>query len=194
MKELVFASQNRHKIEEINQLLGEHFQVISAADCGITEEIPETGNTFAANALQKARYVYAKTGKNCFADDSGLSVDALNGEPGVYSARYAGAAKSDRDNVAKLLHNLRSHTNRTAKFTTVIALIWQENEYLFEGIVHGTITTEPKGNNGFGYDPVFKPEGHHHTFAQMHAEEKNMISHRKQALEKVKLFLANHWL
>lgn len=189
MKELVFASQNRHKIDEINQMLGGHYKVISAADCGITEEIPETGDTFAANALQKARYLYQKTGKNCFADDSGLQVDALNGAPGVYSARYAGEAKNDKANIDKLLNNLQGKTQRTARFKTVIALIMDGDEMLFEGTIEGQISTTITGDNGFGYDPIFIPEDYTQTFAQMSPEQKNSISHRARAIAKMKHFL-----
>ncbi len=191
---LVFATQNNHKLKEVNKILREalHTQdltVISALDAGITEEIPETGNTLDSNACQKAHFVFDHTGENCFADDTGLEVDALNGEPGVYSARYAGESKSSEDNIDKLLLNLEGIENRKARFRTVICLIWDREEYLFEGVVEGKILMERHGVEGFGYDPVFQPDGYTETFAQMSLDLKNQISHRGRATQKLIDFL-----
>nr|MBP9080787.1 RdgB/HAM1 family non-canonical purine NTP pyrophosphatase [Flavobacteriales bacterium] len=161
-------------------------------DAGLPTDLPETGHTFAANALQKARFAFERTGMPCIADDSGLEVDALNGAPGVYSARYAGQAKDDRANMAKLLHELGGVTNRKARFRTVIALIDASGEHLFEGEVRGTITTEPRGANGFGYDPVFLPEMSELTFAELDPVRKNAISHRGHAVWKLVRFLTDH--
>lgn len=188
MKELLFATQNLHKLEEINQLITQ-FEIKSAFDYGITEDIPETGATLADNALQKARYVFEKTNKNCFADDTGLEIDALNGEPGVYSARYAGPERDATKNMALVLEKLGDRNNRTARFKTVIALIYQGKEYLFEGAVEGEITETLSGKAGFGYDPIFKPRGEKKTFAEMTAEEKNSMSHRARAVKELVGFL-----
>ncbi|MBX7205196.1 MAG: RdgB/HAM1 family non-canonical purine NTP pyrophosphatase [Bacteroidia bacterium] len=191
LPQLIFATQNRNKAIEISALLEGKFDVRSLIDLGYTGEIPETGHTLEDNALIKARHVFKLTGKNCFADDTGLEVDALNGAPGVYSARYAGEQKNDSDNIDLLLQKLRNEPDRKAHFRTVIALIFDGEEYLFEGIVKGEIITEKKGNGGFGYDPVFKPENSEITFAQMLLEEKNQISHRAQAFAQMKNFLMN---
>jgi XTP/dITP diphosphohydrolase len=164
---------------------------VSLDALGITEEIPETAPTLEGNALMKARYVYEKTGRNCFADDTGLEVEALNGEPGVYSARYAGVEKSPEKNMALLLQKLQGETNRRALFRTVIALIFEDKEYLFDGIAKGEIIDEKRGEEGFGYDPVFVPDGHQRTFAQMNLEEKNTLSHRAKAFEAMRNFLQN---
>lgn len=187
--ELVFATQNPHKAYEIEAKLGENFLIISLDALGITEEIPETAPTLEGNALMKARYVYEKTGRNCFADDTGLEVEALNGEPGVYSARYAGEEKSPEKNIALLLQKLQGQPSRRAQFRTVIALIFEGKEYLFSGIAQGEIINEKRGTEGFGYDPVFVPAGHSRTFAQMSLEEKNKLSHRAKAFEAMKEFL-----
>jgi len=187
--ELVFATQNPHKAYEIEAKLGGSFTIVSLDATGITEEIPETAPTLEGNALMKARYVYEKTGRNCFADDTGLEVDALNGEPGVYSARYAGEEKSPEKNIALLLQKLQGQPSRRAQFRTVIALIFDGEEYLFEGIATGEIINEKRGTEGFGYDPVFVPAGHSRTFAQMSLEEKNTLSHRAKAFEAMKEFL-----
>ncbi len=186
--ELVFATQNPNKAKEIAAKLGKEFTITDLNALGITEEIPETADTLEGNALLKARYVYARTQLNCFADDTGLEVEALNGEPGVYSARYAGLQKNADDNMELLLKNLTGKTNRKARFRTVIALIIDGKEYLFEGIAGGTIITEKKGNEGFGYDPIFIPEGYDKTFAQMSLEEKNTLSHRAKAFDKMRGF------
>lgn len=189
MTELVFATQNPNKAREIEAKLGGSFTITSLDSLGITEEIPETARTLEGNALMKARFVYEKTGRNCFADDTGLEVEALNGEPGVDTAYYAGPQKNAADNMALLLKNLESETNRKARFRTVIALIWEGKEHLFEGIAEGEIIKKKRGGEGFGYDPVFVPAGHARTFAEMTLEEKNQLSHRAKAFEGMKKFL-----
>lgn len=186
---IVFATHNAHKVSEVQAVLGSEYQLVTATEAGITEEIPETQPTIEGNALQKARYVYEHTGLNCFADDTGLEVEALNGAPGVYSARYAGEHVSYADNNVLLLKNLAGCENRKARFRTVIALIVNGKEYLFEGRVEGTIATEPHGEGGFGYDPLFVPEGSQLTFAEMSSEAKNKISHRGRAVAKLVAFL-----
>ena len=186
---IVFATHNAHKVSEVQAVLGSEYQLVTATEAGITEEIPETQPTIEGNALQKARYVYEHTGLNCFADDTGLEVEALNGAPGVYSARYAGEHVSYDDNNVLLLKNLAGCENRKARFRTVIALIVDGKEYLFEGRVEGTIATEPHGEGGFGYDPLFVPEGSQLTFAEMSSEAKNKISHRGRAVAKLVAFL-----
>lgn len=191
MTTLVFATQNPNKAREIEAKLGNGFTIISLGALGITEEIPETAPTLEGNALMKARYVYEKTGRNCFADDTGLEVEALNSEPGVLSARYAGLQKKPADNMHLLLQNLQGQSNRAARFRTVIALIFEGKEYTFEGIANGQIINEQRGNEGFGYDPIFVPEGHTRTFAQMSLDEKNQLSHRAKAFDKMKAHLQN---
>jgi XTP/dITP diphosphohydrolase len=187
--ELVFATNNKHKIREISDLLDNNFRVLGLADLGINEEIPEEAETLEENALFKARYVHEKTGLNVFADDTGLEVDALGGAPGVYSARYAGESKSFDDNIEKLLRELQDVTGRSARFRTVIALILDDSEYLFEGTVEGEIIRERRGNGGFGYDPVFIASGYDLTFAEIPLGEKNRISHRAKAMRKLIGFL-----
>ncbi|KAB2872144.1 MAG: non-canonical purine NTP diphosphatase [Bacteroidales bacterium] len=187
--ELVFATNNQHKLREVQELLGNHFKVLSLSEIGINVDIPEDFDTLQENALQKAQYIYNRTGHSCFADDTGLEVDALNGEPGVFSARYAGESKSSKDNIKKLLANLEGVKNRKARFRTVIALIFDKQEYLFEGEVWGTIIETEQGSDGFGYDPVFLPDGYDNTFAQMPLELKNRISHRGIAVSKLITFL-----
>lgn len=189
MKELVFATQNKHKLEEIQQAILGHFDIISLIDLNHLEDIPETGKTLSENALQKAKFIYQKYGKDCFADDTGLEIESLNGDPGVYSARYAGSGRSFEDNMNKVLENLHGETNRKACFKTVIALIYKEETYFFEGIVNGTITTEKRGKEGFGYDPIFLPDGYTKTFAELSLEEKNKMSHRALASKKLIHFL-----
>lgn len=189
MMELVFATQNPHKAREIEAKLGDGFIITSLDALGITEEIPETAPTLEGNALMKARYVYEKTGRNCFADDTGLEVEALNGEPGVYSARYAGLQKNPEDNIRLLLEKLQTQSNRKARFRTVIALIIDGKEYTFDGIAEGEIINSKRGSEGFGYDPVFVPAGHTRTFAEMTLDEKNELSHRAKAFSKMKNFL-----
>ena len=191
--ELVFATNNWHKLEEVQQILGGAFRLLTPADCGIAEEIPEEQPTLEGNALQKARYIHERTGKNCFADDTGLEVEALGGEPGVYSARYAGESKDAGDNMDLLLVNLQGQSNRNARFRTAIALILDNSEYLFEGIVDGTIRETKSGSEGFGYDPIFQPDGYDVTFAEMDLPSKNVISHRGRAIRKLVEFLKeNH--
>ncbi len=189
MNEIVFASHNQNKIDEIRAILGPDFSLRGLNDIHCTEEIPEPFETLEENALAKASHVAKYYGLDCFADDTGLEVDALGGMPGVYSARFAGPEKSSRDNMNKLLKELRHHQNRKARFRTVVALVMQGNHYFFEGIVNGEIATSPRGSEGFGYDPVFIPRGYVHTFAEMSADEKNSISHRKMAIEKLTGFL-----
>ena len=187
--EIVFASNNEHKIKEIKSILGDSLKLLSLDDLRIYEEIPEEEPDLEGNALSKARYVYRITGMNVFADDTGLEVEALGGQPGVKSARFAGESRDFSANIDKLLSMLGSKENRKARFRTVIALIYNDKEYLFEGIVEGTIINERKGSQGFGYDPVFLPEGRTTTFAEMDLSEKNSLSHRSRALEKLSAFL-----
>lgn len=189
---MVFASNNEHKIREIKSILGNSFTVMSLDDINIKEDIPEDEPLLEGNALAKARYIYNATGKNVFADDTGLEIDALNGLPGVHSARFAGESKDPPANIEKVLSMLGSSENRKARFRTVIALIFEKKEYLFEGIVTGTIISEKRGSGGFGYDPVFIPDGKNKTFAEMEPDEKNKISHRARAFEKLREFL-NHY-
>lgn len=206
---IVFATNNLHKLQEVRQILGDSFEVLSLKDIGCDVDIPETGQTLEENALQKARYVYDNYHIDCFADDTGLEVEALNGAPGVYSARYAAMEPTGSDspkshdseaNMARLLRELSDKDNRKARFRTVIALIQKKDvcpcgctsikqEHLFEGIVKGEITTERSGVEGFGYDPIFRPEGYDQTFAEMNAEQKNSISHRGRATAKLAEYL-----
>jgi XTP/dITP diphosphohydrolase len=189
---LVFATNNKHKIEEISDLLGDSFVLKSLKDLDITDDIPEDYHTLEDNALFKARYVNKLTGMNVFADDTGLEIDALNGRPGVHSARFAGAARNFEANIDKVLLLMTGANDRKARFRTVIALIFNGAEYLFEGRVDGTIITERRGKQGFGYDPVFVPDGKSKTFAEMTLEEKNTVSHRANAFLKLKEFLAEN--
>lgn len=189
MKQLIFASHNVHKLQEIKDIVGEKFNIKNLSDINMFEEIPETGNSFKENALQKAEFIYNKLKCNCFADDSGLSVDALNGEPGIYSARYAGEPCNMQRNIEKLLDNLKGKTNRNAQFTTVIAVILDGNTFFFEGIIRGKIIDKPRGNNGFGYDPIFIPDGYNQTFAELPSHIKNNISHRAIAMQKFREFI-----
>lgn len=188
---LVFASNNKHKIQEIKQLLPDTFEVVSLQEIGCVEDIPETADTIEANAILKADYVTRKYDLPCFADDSGLEVESLDGAPGVYSARYAGEQKSDDDNIKKLLLELKDKTNRKAQFKTVIALNTDKEQYLFTGIIQGAIIPEKRGTNGFGYDPVFVAENSEKTFAELTSEEKNKVSHRAKAVKQLVDFLAN---
>lgn len=189
MKELCFATNNSYKTEEIRALLGPFFVLKNLKDIGCTEELPETQLTIEGNALQKARYVFDRYQVACFADDTGLEVDALNGQPGVLSARFAGEQRSDQDNMELLLSKLANQTNRKARFKTVIAWMDAGETKIFEGIVTGTITENRTGTKGFGYDPVFKPGGYDKTFAEMELAEKNLISHRALAVKKLVNFL-----
>jgi XTP/dITP diphosphohydrolase len=187
---LVFASNNTNKIKEIQQMLPEYISILSLEEIGCTEEIPETSNTIEGNAILKANYVTEKYGYDCFADDTGLEVDALNGEPGVYSARYAGEEKNSDDNMDKLLLNLEKHSNRKAQFKTVIALNLNKEQHLFTGIAKGKIIKEKIGTQGFGYDPIFVAENDTRTFAQLSIEEKAIISHRGIAVKQLIDFLS----
>lgn len=189
MNKLLLCTGNPGKIAELRAMLPSDMQLVGLAEAGLPLDLPETGDSFTANALQKARFAFERTGLTCIADDSGLEVNALNGAPGVYSARYAGQEKSDRANMAKLVRELDGVEDRRARFRTVIALVDASGEYTFEGDVRGTITTEPRGSNGFGYDPVFLPEMSDLTFAELDAKMKNAISHRGQAVWKLMRFL-----
>jgi XTP/dITP diphosphohydrolase len=189
MSSILFASHNTYKAKEIASLLPDHLKLITLSDLNYYEEIPETGTTLKENSLIKAKFTYDKFNCNCFADDSGLEVEALNNEPGVYSARYAGLQKNDGANMDKLLNSLKDVNNRIARFKTVIAFIYGGKEYFFEGIINGKITNTKTGTNGFGYDPIFMPEGFNKTFAEMSSDEKNSISHRAIAVKKMIDFL-----
>lgn len=178
---LVFATNNKHKLEEMRAIFGGKVELLSLADIGCNDDIPETAETLEGNALIKARHIYEKYSLSCFADDTGLEVDALDGAPGVYSARYAGENNDSQANMQKLLQNLTGKSDRRAQFRTVIALIIDGEEKLFDGVVRGEISTERKGEAGFGYDPLFIPEGYDVSFAQMPSEQKNAISHRSRA-------------
>ena len=189
MKDLIFATNNEHKIREIKSILPEQFHVITLKEAGIEIEIPEPYDTLEENASHKAKTIHQLVRKNCFSEDTGLEVFAINGEPGVLSARYAGEHPSFDDNIQKLLSRLKGIENRSAQFRTVISLILDDTEYQFEGICPGSITTEKKGEKGFGYDPVFIPEGSSESFAEMGLEEKNKFSHRQKAVSKLVEFL-----
>jgi len=186
---LVFASNNEHKIKEISSLLGDSFMLLSLHDINIIEDIPEEEPQIEGNALAKARFVHNTSGMDVFADDTGLEIAALNDLPGVHSARFAGENKDSSANIEKVLSMLGNSENRQARFRTIIALILDKKEFLFEGVINGTIIREKKGTGGFGYDPIFIPEGRIQTFAEMGLEEKNTISHRARAFEKLKDFL-----
>lgn len=189
---IVFATNNAHKLGEVRQVVGEEFEIVSLRECSIFEDIPENEPTLEGNALAKARYIYNRTGLDCFADDTGLEVDALGGEPGVRSARYATDGHDDEANKRLLLERLKGTENRAAQFRTAVALIIGGKEYLFEGIVRGEIACEERGEGGFGYDPLFFPEGGELTFAQMSSEDKNAISHRGRAVRKLADFLQKY--
>lgn len=189
MDQLIFATHNAHKADEVKAIVGNLFEVKNLSDINFFDEIPETGNTFKENAFQKVKYLHDKLNCNCFADDSGLSVDALNGAPGILSARYAGEPSNSQRNTEKLLNTLKNISNRKAQFTCVIAVILDGQTHFFEGIIRGTITEYPQGEGGFGYDPIFIPDGYDKTFAELPTDIKNKISHRAIALEKFKQFL-----
>lgn len=189
MNQLIFATHNAHKADEVKAIVGNLFEVKNLSDINFFDEIPETGNTFKENAFQKVKYLHDKLNCNCFADDSGLSVDALNGAPGILSARYAGEPSNSQRNTEKLLNTLKNISNRKAQFTCVIAVILDGQTHFFEGIIRGTITEYPQGEGGFGYDPIFIPDGYDKTFAELPTDIKNKISHRAIALEKFKQFL-----
>ena len=186
---LIFATHNKNKTKEVKSMMPSHIELLSLDDINFHTEIEENATTLEGNALLKAKTIFEKTGINCFADDSGLLVDALNGAPGVYSARYAGSHKNDEDNMQKLLSELKDKTNKNAHFKTVMALIIDGKEYLFDGKIEGKIISEKLGSNGFGYDPIFVPDGYNETFAQLDSETKNKISHRSRALQKMLEFI-----
>jgi XTP/dITP diphosphohydrolase len=190
MQQLVFATNNRHKLEEVSAKIKDKFKLLSLEDIGCTDDIEETGVTFRENASIKSQYIYKKYNLNCFGDDSGLEIDALNGEPGVYSARYAGEHGNRDANINKVLHNLAGETNRKARFRTVISLIWNGKEHFFDGTVEGNIRTTPSGDDPFGYNPIFEPEGYNVTFAEISLAEKNKISHRAKAMDQLISFLS----
>ena len=187
--DIVFATNNKHKLQEVKQIIGERFNIISLKELQCFDDIPETENTLEGNALLKARYIHQRFNCNCFADDTGLEIEALDGKPGVFSARYAGEHCSFEDNINKILAELEGKTNRNAIFRTVIALIINDKEYLFEGNIKGKIIDSKKGISGFGYDPVFIPDGYSETFAEMGNDLKNTISHRALATKQLTEFL-----
>ncbi len=191
MKKLCFATNNANKLKEIQALLGQEFQLLSLQQTGCTDELPETGLTLEANSAQKAHYLYDNYQIDCFADDTGLEVEALNGEPGVFSARYAGEPKNEQNNIALLLQKLEGIHERKARFRTVITLILAGQTFQFDGIVTGQIIDEQRGEHGFGYDPIFVPDGFDKTFAEMTMQEKGQISHRARAFQKLVAFLQN---
>ena len=190
MMQIVFATNNENKLREIRHILGDTFTLLSLDDLNISEDIPETEPTLEGNAIQKVRFIHNIVNMNAFADDTGLEIETLNGLPGVNSARFAGEDKNSDANIEKALSMMGNAKNRNARFRTVIALIFEGREYLFEGIVNGHILNEKRGKEGFGYDPVFLPEGKNMTFAEMPLDEKNLISHRARAFEKLREFLA----
>ncbi|MCL3780362.1 non-canonical purine NTP diphosphatase [Prolixibacteraceae bacterium JC049] len=186
---LVFATNNAHKLEELKKMLGTPFELLSLKDIDFLEEIPEDQDTLEGNASQKSHYLYNRATLNCFADDTGLEVEALNNEPGVYSARYAGPQRNAEDNMNMVLEKMAEIKNRNARFRTVISLIIDGEEFQFEGVVEGEILTERQGAEGFGYDPIFKPHGYNQSFAEMDMQQKNAISHRGRAVQKLVEFL-----
>ena len=188
-KKLVFATNNLHKLKEVSAILGDKIELLSLNDINCHTDIPETSDTLEGNALLKAQFIHTHYGINCFADDTGLEVEALNGKPGVYSARYAGDAHNSEANMLKLIQDMEGKENRRAQFRTVISLILDENTYQFEGIIKGQIIEEKRGLSGFGYDPIFIPEGYHETFAELGDEIKNKISHRGRAIQQLIAFL-----
>ncbi len=189
MDTLIFATNNQNKVEEVRSLLANLFNIITLKEAGIDIDIPEPHDSLEANATEKSKTIFSMTNKNCFSEDTGLEVEALNGEPGVHSARYAGECRIFNDNIEKLLNNLNVENNKTARFRTVISLLLDGREYFFEGICSGKIISEKKGKNGFGYDSIFIPDGSDKTFAEMDMEEKNKFSHRKKAMQKLIKFL-----
>ena len=191
MRKLVFATNNDHKLRELKQILSSEFELLSLNEIGCTDDIPETGTTLEANAAQKSFYIWNKYGVNCFADDTGLEIEALGNEPGVYSARYAGEGRDASDNMLKVLDKMACETNRNARFRCVISLVINGEEEQFEGIVEGEILTEKHGVAGFGYDPIFMANGFNQSFAEMSADDKNKISHRGRAVMKLVEYLKN---
>lgn len=192
MKRIVFATNNDHKLRELRQILKDEFILLSLEEIGCNEEIPETGTTLEFNASQKSHYIWEKYGIDCFADDTGLEIKALNNEPGVYSARYAGESKNSEANMQKVLEKMKDIKDRDARFRSVFSLIMDGWETQFEGIVEGEILYGKEGNGGFGYDPIFKPAGHQKSFASLLPEEKNSISHRGRAVQKLVEYLKHH--
>ena len=189
---LVFATNNQHKLDEVRKVVTGDFEIVSLSEIDCHDDIPETADTLEGNALQKARYIKEHFGYDCFADDTGLEVEALSNAPGIYSARYAGPGHDSEANMNKLLQEMKDKENRKAQFRTAIALILNGKEYLFEGIVRGSIITEKRGNSGFGYDPIFVPENYTETFAELGNDIKNQISHRAEAVKKLIEFLSNY--
>jgi len=192
MRKIIFATNNKHKLEEVQQILASNFEVLGLKEIGFAGDIPETGKTLEENALIKSKFVFEKFGLDCFSDDTGLEIEALDGRPGVYSARYAGEDGNSENNIVKILSELHGIENRKARFRTVVSLIIDGAEHFFEGIVNGRIIDEKRGAVGFGYDPVFVPDGNNKTFAQMSSDLKNKISHRGKAIEKLVAFLKNN--
>ena len=191
---LVFATNNQHKLQEIRHLLGDSIELLSLNDINCTNEIPENQETLEGNAAEKSFYIFNKYGLNCFADDTGLEIESLNGEPGVYSARYAGEERSSENNMNLVLAKLFKIKSRKARFRTVISLVIDGREIQFEGVVNGHILEDKRGETGFGYDPIFQPDESHHSFAEMSMEEKNKISHRGRAVQKLVEYLTNSYL
>lgn len=186
---LIFATNNKNKLKEVRHLAGNNISIISLSEIGSKEELPETHFTIEENAFEKANFIYQKYGENCFAEDTGLEIEALNGEPGVFSARYAGENKSATDNIALVLEKMTGKINRSSKFKTVICLMMDGKEFYFTGIMEGIITERPRGANGFGYDPIFQLKGYNMTFAELDLEGKNKLSHRAKALQQLITFL-----
>lgn len=191
MQTLIFATNNQHKIDEIKSVIGNKFNIITLTEAGINIDIPEPHDTIEANANEKSNFIFNLTQKDCFGEDTGLEVEALNGEPGVLSARYAGEEKSHQKNIEKVLLKLNGIENRNAQFKTIISLMLDGHQYMFEGICKGKIIIEQKGKDGFGYDPIFMPDGSDKTFAEMSLQEKNEYSHRRKATDKLLAFLQN---
>ena len=191
MRKLVFATNNDHKLRELREILSAEFELLSLNDIGCNDDIPETGTTLEINAAQKSFYIWDKYGINCFADDTGLEIEAIDNEPGVYSARYAGEGRNASDNMLKVLEKMKNETNRSARFRCVISLVINGVEKQFEGIVEGTILAEKHGEAGFGYDPIFMPDGFNQSFAEMSPKDKNQISHRGRAVMKLVDYLKN---
>lgn len=189
MDRIIFSTNNQHKLEEVRQILSQKYKVLGLKDIGFNGDIPETGKTLKENALIKSKFVNETFGVDCFSDDTGLEIDALDGRPGVFSARYAGEEGNAEKNISKVLQELGSSKNRSARFKTVISLILDQKEYFFEGIAEGKIIESKRGAEGFGYDPIFIPEGYSQTFAEMPSEQKNKISHRVKAVDKLFAFL-----
>lgn len=192
IREIIFATNNANKVKEIKAVTGDALQILSLEEAGINIDIPEPHDTLEANASEKSAVIHSLTQKNCFSEDTGLEVEVLDGEPGVKSARYAGDARDFQANINLLLHKLADKENKSAQFRTVISLIWNSKEYLFEGVCKGQITANQRGNQGFGYDPIFIPDGAEKCFAEMSMEEKNEFSHRKKAMNQLLDFLLNH--